>query len=279
MGNWLTQEIVVTPQKTYLIPTLEAYINQRVAERRAEAARHIQQQKAPNVPRLPSRTPWSIAAGILGMSDEERIRRFGTTAPQTCIYTATSQFNDAGAVVPGNKTFRKNPESYGFREVPMDSAQIGDLIQFTNEMGTPHHGTLMTGRDAKGKPLVSYSNGSYLPFETYFNGDTQKEDTVWTMKSNQPISAFTGQEGEDWGDTPAAFRYEGSPQQRYQWGQEYLKKYNLDPKDFFNPFNPPPAQHVEQPDALRVAKPRANYRATGGSLSENAAKFNAFLSK
>ena len=35
--------------------------------------------KEPDVPIIPSRAPWSIAAAIRGMSDYDRIRYFGTS--------------------------------------------------------------------------------------------------------------------------------------------------------------------------------------------------------
>lgn len=243
-NNPTQQEVVVTPKGNYIVPSLSTFINSKAVEARRNAARHILTQDAPNVPILPSRAPWSVVAGVLGMSDADRIKYFGTTDPQTCIYTATSQFNDSGALVSGNKTFRKNPSAYGFKEIPIDSVQNGDLVQFSNEIG-PHHSTLVTGKDENGS-LLSYSNGNNIPFDVLEDGDT-----IFTMVRNNPLQAVADAIG-----TPAAFRYEGSPQKKAAWMNEYFSTYNLRPTDYiFDTKNVEPVQPKEEPDALRVNKP------------------------
>ena len=118
MGSQLSKEIVVTPKETYLIPSLESFLESKAQERRTEAAKHIQEQKTPNVPTLPKsfgENPFSWASGIFGMSDADRIKYFGVSDPLTCIYTASSQYNDSGVLVSGNKTFKSNPYFYGFK--------------------------------------------------------------------------------------------------------------------------------------------------------------------
>ena len=246
-NNSMTHEVVITPKGNYIIPTLETFKEQKAADLREFAAKHIQYQYGPNVPLIPSRAPWSWIAGkIMGMSDKERIRRFGTADVQTCIYTATSQYRDENARVSGNKTFRENPEKFGFYEVPMDSAKVGDLIQFTDFTGTPHHSTVLTEKNKAGDNFVSYSNGNTQPYEVF------EGDTIWTMKRNMPIEVFgSGDDPTD--DTPAAFRYIGSPAKQKEWTDEYIRKYNLDRKDFIS--TPTLPKHVEQPDATRIQKP------------------------
>lgn len=48
------------------IPTLREYLQTKAAEARLNATKHILQQETPNVPIIPSRSPWSIAAAVLG---------------------------------------------------------------------------------------------------------------------------------------------------------------------------------------------------------------------
>lgn len=217
-------EIVVTPTRgnyTHYTgeeteaPTLGQYIASKQKEARLAAADHILGQDSPNVPIIPDRGLISRAAAyIFGMSNEERIRRFGTSDPFTCIYTATSQFNDKDALVSGNIAFRRNPSKYGFYQVPIDKAEEGDLIQFTDEV--PHHSVIMTGRTHGGKPLISYSNGNSLPFDVIDEGDT-----VFTMVKNNSLNAVSDALG-----TPAAFRYVGTPEKQREWKKEYAEKYN-----------------------------------------------------
>lgn len=264
-NNNLKQEIVVTPKGNYTIPTLQAYIEEQQRKSRNNAALHIMQQEKPDVPVIPSRSPWSIAAAVFGMSDEERIRRFGTADVQTCIFTATSQFNDAGAKVAGNKTFRRNPQKYGFKEVPSDSADIGDLVQFS-EFGTPHHSVLVSSKNSKGEPLLSYSRGSDLPYDTDIKGDT-----ISTMVKNNPIDKVEEKSGPY-----SVFRYIGSPEKRAEWKQEYFNKYGLNPRDFDAVVEK--EQHTEQPDATRVQKPiiqtPVGHKAEGGFISRKRTAFD-----
>ena len=257
--KYLTREIVVTPKGNYTIPSLESYIEEQAFKSRSTAASHILQQTAPNIPIIPSRAPWSIAAAIIGMSDEERIKYFGTADPETCIYTATSQFNDRGAKVSGNKTFRRNPDRFGFEEIPIDSVAEGDLVQFSDERLGPHHSVLMTGRTFKGEPTLSYSNGNSVPYTVY------EGDTIPTMKKNERLSSLSDALG-----TPTAFRYIGSPQKQMEWKQQYFSKYNLNSDDYKPNFNVSAPSHTEQPDALKVTKPIVNIlikqMSEGGSL-------------
>ena len=262
--KYWSQELVVTPKGNRIVPSLDSFLEEKASEARNKAASHILTQTEPNVPILPSRAPWSIVAAILGMSDEDRIKYFGTTDPQTCIYTATSQYEDAGAKVSGNKTFRQNPAAYGFEEVPMDSVAEGDLVQFTDLVG-PHHSTLMTGRTNDGEPTLSYSNGNSIPYDIVEDGDT-----IFTMVRDNKLSTLKDALG-----TPAAFRYKGSPQKQAEWRREYFSRYNLNPIDFMPAMEASQPAHIEQPDALRVVKPQIataiNKKAEGGSLKPETA--------
>ena len=237
------------PTKENNIPSLPMFMQYKADSTALAAAQHIQQQTSPNVPRIPSRNLISlIAAKIMGMSDEERIRHFGTEDVKTCIYTVTSQFNDEGALVPGNITFRKAPEKYGFHEIPMDSAKTGDLIQLTNNYDSqPFHSTLMVGRDSNGVPHVGYSRGRTTQYFEDNEGNVKP-----TMVKDTVLTAFDINPDDIYSNTPTAFRYEGSPQKKVEWMKEYTKKYNqpilLDVKT-------PMTTHEEVPDALRVVKP------------------------
>lgn len=263
--NIIRQEVIVTPKGNYVVPSLAGFLEDKAAETRTKAAQHILQQDTPNIPRIPSQGLDSkLAAWVYNMSDEERIRRFGTADPETCIYTATSQYNDKGALVSGNVTFRNKPSRYGFTQIPMDSAQVGDLIQFSLPSRAhgliperPIHSVMVTDKDSNGKPLVSYSNGNSTPFFV------EDGDTIFTMKQNKPLSEFG-----TW--IPAAFRYAGSPEKKEEWRHEYLTKYNLDAKEYKPVINVTEPSHAEQPDALKVVKPQiiqpVKRKAEGGNL-------------
>jgi hypothetical protein len=89
--------------------------------------------------------------GKLGMSDAKRMEKYGICEdPLTCINTVTSMYPKEN-VVPGTATFRENSADYGF--IPTKQYKLGDVALF------PHHGTMVTGNDINGKPVLSYSRG------------------------------------------------------------------------------------------------------------------------
>ena len=200
------------------VPTFEEYAEERARQVRDSAANAILSQNLPNVPRIASRYPWSLAAEILGMSNEERIRLFGTADVETCLYTATSQYGDKGAKAWSNKALKANPESFGFVPVPKGEEEIGDLYQFSDEGGTPKHSAIYTGQNEEREPLVSYSRGG--TGQTTITPDGE----LPTMVHNNGITDVVQKIGE-----ASAYRYIGSPSKRREWAGEYYDKYYSNP--------------------------------------------------
>ena len=198
----------------------EEYLKLRAQQVRDSAANAILSQNLPNVPELPAYdTGWggliSKVEGNLGISDETRIKWHGYEPfPETCLYTATSQYGDKDAKATANPDFKDNHEKYGFVSIPMSEATVGDLLQFSKEK-TPKHSVIYTGETKEeGIPLVSYSRGGV--------GETTltPEGRLPTMVHNTPIQYVTSRIG-----TPTAFRYVGTPAKKQEWTNEWNNKY------------------------------------------------------
>lgn len=204
-------------------PTLQEYLADRAAYVRDSAANVFIDQQLPDVPKIPSQGIISRGLASLGMSDDTRYNLFGTEEnPFTCIYTVTTKYGDKDAVVTGNKTFKENPEKYGFVSVPMniDSLQKGDLVQFTpNGAPYPDHAAMITG-DAydsynnKPIPFVSYSRGGTGDY-TDVRGEFKK-----TMVHGNPLPEMIKESGK-----PSVYRYVGTSNKQQEWTNEYNKKY------------------------------------------------------
>ena len=242
-GGITLPTVVVTPRASYVqytgeetnVPTLQDYYNARAEETAVNAAYNILNQKAPLVPLIPSQSTISRAAGLFGMPDSERINRYGVlTDPQTCIYTATGMYCNPDNQVSGNKTFAENPQKYGFIEVPNNSSQVGDLMQFNRNrlfglLNTPHHSTIITGYNDKGQPALSYSNGDSTEWTTDDKGNKvhsmKYDNDNWNAEWNQgPRDTW------DWSSlysigTPHRFRFIGSNSDRIKWNKEHKEKY------------------------------------------------------
>lgn len=215
-------EVVVMPRGAYTnytgnettAPSLEDFVQAKQRQHRLEAVHNMLNTVSPSVPVIPSRNKLSKLFGKFGMSDENRIKLFGREPLEnieTCLYTATNKYNDKGAIVPGNVTFYNDPKKYGFVPVPLNRQELGDIIQYYGDK--PHHGTIQTGINIEGEPVVSYSNGDTRPI--YEDG---------TSPIKKDIEAY----GEDLlglGE-PIRYRYIGSPQQQGKWKREYYGKYD-----------------------------------------------------
>lgn len=218
------QEIVITPNGSRVIPTLNNYLNQQAQNSRQQAVLGILRQSYPNVPIIPSRSFPSIIAAKSGWSDRARMAAFGCQPGYTCIYTATHQYNDPWSIVSGNKTFAEDPSKYGFTPIERSNADKGDLIQILDNNNIPYHSVIVTNKDSNGDPIVSYSNGN----TGVFGYDDISRTYVRTMKKNKPINSFFT--NRPWKYN--VFRYNGTREQRSKWASEYFRKYNLNPRDY-----------------------------------------------
>lgn len=225
-------EVVVTPRVNYISysgnesysPDILSFIKSKIDEKKATAVSKILKQKQPLIPKVPNRNIRSTISAKLGMSDKERIQKYGyQDSPATCIYTATSMYGP-DSTVTGNKTFTQNPEKYGFTLT--DSPQIGDLAQFYSNTNSPVHMTVVTGFNDKNQPALSYSNGEVGEW-------TDPEDgtpLIHNMKYDN--DNWNPNWKEDWDDnslysigTPKYYKYIGTKDDFKNWLTEYHNKY------------------------------------------------------
>lgn len=224
-------EVVVTPRGNYInyqggetyIPTLEEYIRAEAGKKSVNAVYNILNQKTPVVPIIPDQGIISRIAGKFGMSDEERIDRFGKCEdPLTCINTVTAMYGQ-DSIVSGNKTFADNPERYGFAET--DTPGVGDIMQFYNK-GIPHHATMITGFNIKNQPVLSYSNGSTSEYSTDKDGHLVKsmkyDNDNWNpnwVEEDDRTSLYSI------GNKTKVYKFVGTEKDKQKWENEYNKKY------------------------------------------------------
>lgn len=229
-------EIGVMPRGTYIDytgketfkPTYTEFEKANIDKAKTEAVHKMLNTKAPLIPDLPSRSYLSRFAGLLGMNDYDRKFVFGKDKNgHTCIYTVTNQYNDSYAIVPGNKTFKNNPEKYGFVSVPMNETQQGDLIQFsypngTPYHGTPYHGTMVTGFNRKREPVLTYSNGERTENTLIRdeNGNVIRAEP--NMKKDRELDWFI----EETNGVPSAYRYVGTKEKKRSLRNRYNHLYN-----------------------------------------------------
>lgn len=204
-------------------PTLEEYMASRAAFVRDSAANEFLKQQLPDVPRVPSQGYLGKGLAFLGVPDNAIYKIAGTEeTPFTCIYSATTKYGDKDAAVPGNITFRNNPEQFGFKPVSadVDSLQVGDLVQFTPRgHQNPDHAAMVTGTywdkyNEKVRPTLSYSRGGTGP-TTVVEGVEKP-----TMAHGRNLFEVSKDAGK-----PTAFRYYGTPSKQQEWKDEYNRKY------------------------------------------------------
>ena len=213
--NVTLPEVVVSPRNSYYnytgeetnVPTWEEFAIAKQEEARDNAYLKMLDQKVPLIPRVPSQDPWSkfINRSMkywLNSSDEDVMKVVGVEErPHTCAYTATGQYDKCNQV-SGNITFKNNPRKYGFKET--NNPRVGDLIQFSyNDI--PYHMGMVTGFDANGEPVISYSNGDIDAEAMRHDMDTWKHDF----------------DGADW----KYFTFKGNNANSLKWRKEYKRKY------------------------------------------------------
>ena len=208
---------VVTPNGNYikysnnnLNVSKEDYINARIEEDRVKAVNNILNLQSPLVPIVPNKE--ASKAIKRGMNESEAISKFGCAAhPHTCINTTTGMF-PKGSRVPGNKTFARNPNQYGFEQVK--DVQKGDMLQLLNNFGIPYHSVLVTGFAENGNPLVTYSNGG---IDEDINNDGRLTDKELHMRYNKD-NLYLPEDQNGFGlvsdDEFNIFRYVGNENQR-----------------------------------------------------------------
>lgn len=96
---------------------------------------------------------------------------YGESKWHDCIATALDSYGIKNPP-PGNETFAKDYEKYGFRKLNEDEQlQRGDIIQWLGHRNNPFHALMVTDFNEKNEPLFSYSNGSGVYIKNRKYGD------------------------------------------------------------------------------------------------------------
>lgn len=131
---------------------------------------------------------------------------------KNCIATAVDNYGIP--IVMRNADLAADPGKYGFEEIffgdNTDTLPDGVLIQDynkENDPDTPGHTVMLVGRTETGAPLYSYSNGDNTP-EAMHRSTTNYTFRRWDNKRK-----------------PRAYRYIGTPAERWAWTEEYNTLY------------------------------------------------------
>lgn len=116
-----------------------------------------------------------------------------------CIATATDNYPDGSRTIV-NKDFADRYEELGFKEVSMEEALPGDIVQQINENG-PYHGMIFNGFDEHGNPTFNYSSGGI-------------EEGHYVVG------------GQNYSPKYKVYRYIGTPELIEQWTNEYNSSSN-----------------------------------------------------
>lgn len=216
-GNVVLPNVVVSPRNSYytytgketVTPTWQEFAKAKQNEARDDAYLGMLSQGKPIVPEIPNQNTFAklinVGMTTFGANDQDVIKVVGKEGPEnvfTCINTVTGQYDDCNQV-SGNITFSKSPSKYGFKEV--NTPRIGDLVQFIDNTGTPHHAAMVTGFDENGEPIISYSDGGWESESMKYDKDTWKKDFE--------------------GDTWKYYTFIGNRKNASKWREEYDKKF------------------------------------------------------
>lgn len=129
----------------------------------------------------------------------------------SCIYTFTDNYGRKYQVA-GTQAFAANPEKYGFEVAgPVARGMEGNMYLMLDENGKPYHANMITGYDAAGNPLVTYSQG-------HAGVNPPEKD----YHKNKPLYYHPGYE---------TYKFVGTPEDKARWKEEWsnLEEYpNID---------------------------------------------------
>lgn len=277
-------EVVVTPRGNYVQyqetvtnkPTEQEYVDAKLQQIRTDAANNFINQNDGIMPKgIPYQSLPSMLLGYLGMSDEQRIKRFGEEDREgmlfTCLNTGTNMYGLPELIYYNNDRFVEDSANHktGFEQIPNDTGKIGDLIILTGKKGKdPKHAAMITGFDKNGNSVITYSNGDV-------KDAVVKDVDDWYSKHWK---------GEEYN----TYRLVGKPEtlnnikleyrSKFKQGGRLIPKYargspvnnNPLPKDFVNN-NPIPNQQINSPlpkkKKLQIRPDFKNERPTPGMIT------------
>lgn len=135
----------------------------------------------------------------------------------TCIYTATDNYGKQYRV-SGNRTFRSDPEKFGFVEIGLNEIKPGDVIQdFSKRDGIPTHAIMFVGYDDKGKALFNYSSGGHDESDI-------KKDSYYPFFFDDYTGMvhFDGVNNDKLRHTAAAYRFIGNKKDNINWNNDFV---------------------------------------------------------
>jgi hypothetical protein len=131
----------------------------------------------------------------------------------TCIYTTTGNFGKQYQVA-GNRSFRGNPEKYGFVEIGLNEIKPGDVIQdFSHKDGIPTHALMFVGFDSNGKALYNYSDGRRD------ESAIQKDAYYPFINSSVHLNS---QNNDNLKHAAAAYRFVGNEEDNINWNNDFV---------------------------------------------------------
>ena len=162
-----------------------------------------------------------------------RARRFGelTTLKgkptENCLDTYLSNYNKDH--VTGNRSFVRDLEGQGFKEIPIEEIQPGDLAMDYEVRGispllhgegllSPSHAMMYNGLNSEGYPTYNYGRGDTE--EDWNTTNNYRKGSIYFFDE-----AKTPQEAIKLRNSRLkAFRYVGEPEEREEWIKEFYSK-------------------------------------------------------
>lgn len=218
------------------ILTLDDYITQQIAARKAAALDKSRNRTSIRVPMIPNTTPenvWrktlmedigayeeslsrAMAEGATDMANifkkeldyllkQEELGYPAMINASNCMYNASDCY---GLNIPGNQTFVAKHKKLGFKKAPKGSMEPGDIVQDVRG-GRPFHAMIYDSKDSKGNLLFNYAKG-----HTGYDAFDMNENYVKQGKYILPIKDYD------------VYKFVGTQADSTQWINEYKEIYN-----------------------------------------------------
>lgn len=131
--------------------------------------------------------------------DSEYIGEGAIEGP-SCAYTAADNYN---MNFKGSEQFRQSADKFGFKEIPYDQVQRGDIVlNYDGNRAT--HTMNYAGKDETGTARFNHSNGG-------IDQASIRKNAKYPFKN---------------GNKPLTYTFVGTPSDSIKWENEYNNKYN-----------------------------------------------------
>ena len=123
-----------------------------------------------------------------------------------CMYNAGDCY---GLNIPGNMTFFDQHQNLGFKIIPYDEMQPGDIVQDTKH-GVPGHAMIYDGNNR-----FNYAKGEYQGNDYNSKGEGTTLTGNYVTQGQYPLQK----------NYSIVYRYVGTPSDITRWTNEYNKLY------------------------------------------------------